>query len=428
MKITKYSLMILIISSIFSSKCLFSQSNFWEKTNFQGNGEICALIINSQGHIFAGETNWGSGSKNLYVSKDNGNSWSPTILTNKHIECLLIKSNGHIFAGTTGDYIYRSTDNGETWQQRTNGLTDNDPRCFSINSTGVIFTGTWGGGIYRSSNDGDTWEGISSGLKNRVVWALAFNSNDHIFAGTNMGIHKSIDNGDSWTQLTNEMTETSVYRLIIDKNDYIYAGTYYGVYRSTDNGETWEKKNKGLAYTNVEAFALNSDGNIFLGVTPGLNADGSVYRSTDQGENWVEIKSGLTNTKISSFAIDADDIIFVGTNGGGIFKSIESTTSVTQENKSALEKFSLNQNYPNPFNSTTTIQYNLINNVNVKINIYNILGTFLKTLINTQQNAGTYLINWDGKDENGRTMTSGIYICKIQAAEYSKTIQMLLLN
>ena len=75
--------------------------------------------------------------------------------------------------------------------------------------------------------------------------------------------------------------------------------------------------------------------------------------------------------------------------------------------------FTLEQKYPNPFNSATTIIYQLAQSDKVSINIYNLLGHSIKTLVNEEQLAGNHSIIWDGKDDNGKTVPSGISIDKI---------------
>ncbi|MEE8418381.1 MAG: T9SS type A sorting domain-containing protein, partial [candidate division Zixibacteria bacterium] len=85
--------------------------------------------------------------------------------------------------------------------------------------------------------------------------------------------------------------------------------------------------------------------------------------------------------------------------------------------------FSISQNYPNPFNASTTIQYNLPAVSDVKIDIYNILGRKVETLIQGEQQAGYHQITWDAEDAS-----SGLYFYRIQAGEYAETKKMLLLK
>ncbi len=84
--------------------------------------------------------------------------------------------------------------------------------------------------------------------------------------------------------------------------------------------------------------------------------------------------------------------------------------------------YSLSQNYPNPFNSTTLIKYQLpYDQTKVKIEIFSITGQLVKTLVNTQKDAGEYRVTWNGTNNNGLLVSSGLYLYRMQAGEYSIT-------
>ncbi|MFA3783783.1 FlgD immunoglobulin-like domain containing protein [Melioribacteraceae bacterium 4301-Me] len=90
--------------------------------------------------------------------------------------------------------------------------------------------------------------------------------------------------------------------------------------------------------------------------------------------------------------------------------------------------FSMSQNYPNPFNPTTTIKYAIPEKAQVKLTIYNMLGQQIKTLVNTEQDAGFYKVTWDGTNDFGSRVASGIYIYRIEAGKYVSTMKMNLLK
>jgi len=85
-------------------------------------------------------------------------------------------------------------------------------------------------------------------------------------------------------------------------------------------------------------------------------------------------------------------------------------------------------NYPNPFNPTTTIQYQLSEIQNVKLQIYSLTGKRIRTLINAEQTTGHHSVIWDGKDNLGTKVSSGIYIYKLQAGSFVKMYKMSLLK
>lgn len=90
--------------------------------------------------------------------------------------------------------------------------------------------------------------------------------------------------------------------------------------------------------------------------------------------------------------------------------------------------FNLSQNYPNPFNPSTKIKVSLKQQSEVNVDIYNILGKEIKTLLNENLPAGEYPIQWDGKDNEGNKLVGGVYFIRMIAGNYQKTIKTILLK
>jgi len=92
------------------------------------------------------------------------------------------------------------------------------------------------------------------------------------------------------------------------------------------------------------------------------------------------------------------------------------------------EEFSLHQNYPNPFNPTTRIQYDMPNDEYVIIDIYNLLGNRVRSLLKSEQKAGYNYVMWDATNDLGQSVSAGMYIYTIQAGEFRSTRKMLILK
>ncbi|MFH1685995.1 MAG: FlgD immunoglobulin-like domain containing protein [bacterium] len=103
-------------------------------------------------------------------------------------------------------------------------------------------------------------------------------------------------------------------------------------------------------------------------------------------------------------------------------------TSLITGNPSLPERFSLAQNFPNPFNSTTSIEYDLPISSDVTIDLYNMLGQKVRTLVDGYKAAGYYTVEWDGKTSSGRAVATGVYLYRIQAGSFVKTKKMILLK
>ncbi len=90
--------------------------------------------------------------------------------------------------------------------------------------------------------------------------------------------------------------------------------------------------------------------------------------------------------------------------------------------------FELQQNYPNPFNPTTKIGYSLPRDVQVKLTVFNLLGQPVRELVNETQKAGFQTQVWDGRDQSGRLLPSGLYIYRIEAGDFRAVKRMLLMK
>ncbi len=106
-------------------------------------------------------------------------------------------------------------------------------------------------------------------------------------------------------------------------------------------------------------------------------------------------------------------------------------TTPVEEVDEMVAEFKLMQNYPNPFNPSTNITYSLPSNssaYNVTLKIYNSLGELVLVLVNASQSPGTYTVKWDGKDMNGYSVPSGLYLYTLEAGNLRISQKMMLLR
>jgi hypothetical protein len=111
-------------------------------------------------------------------------------------------------------------------------------------------------------------------------------------------------------------------------------------------------------------------------------------------------------------------------------KLIELTppTSISDKKNTVVTDFNLSQNFPNPFNPGTVIFYQIPKAAGVELKIYNFLGQSVRNLVQKQQAAGRYEVAWDGLDDTGRSVPSGMYIYQITAGDYQAAKRMILLK
>jgi hypothetical protein len=163
------------------------------------------------------------------------------------------------------------------------------------------------------------------------------------------------------------------------------------------------------------------------------------------GSNWTELAqySGVSNDWVQEFIfipefvdnyaylrfkIIADESI----NDPGWWIDdigIVASTGASVDNDIPVYESKLYNNYPNPFNPTTTISFTVAQPATlVNLEIYNIKGQIVKMLINNELSSGSHTVVWDGKNNSGRSVTSGIYFYKMKNGDYTKTKKMILMK
>jgi len=147
-----------------------------------------------------------------------------------------------------------------------------------------------------------------------------------------------------------------------------------------------------------------------------------------------ELKVGYYDTLWNPMNTDVDpdnNQVSVSTNHFSLFGIGSFTGSGIEEEAeiaTLLSSFALSQNYPNPFNPMTNIEFVLPKSGPVSIEIFNILGQKVRMLVDQHMKAGYKLVDWDGKDDNGNDVSSGIYFYRLQAGDFCQTKKMVLLR
>jgi len=370
-------------------------------------------------------------------------------------------------SGSYGRAIYNTTDGGVNWnvQYDVTFETELHSIYFIDGSTGYAAGGT---AVMKTTNGGSNWfvqQTFSSFSLKDIVFT---NSNTGFVTAYYVGvphytsIFKTTDSGSSWNEISLGTDEDLSGLYFTDElngwavgNDYSSGNSLALIYRTTDGGNNWVKQNipsfdalsevffvkatKGWAVgslgtilttespTPVElnSFTAETDNNnVVLNwktATETNNSGFEILRSGQNENNWghigfVEGRGTTTNESNYSF-IDRD--LFTG-NYEYKLKQIDNDGSfqysnVVDINISGPTQFSLYQNYPNPFNPTTTIKYNLPENLNVVVTFYNQLGEEVMKIQEGKQDAGTYNLNVDFSD-----LPSGIYFYRLNANNSNK--------
>lgn len=293
-----------------------------------------------------------SGSVGIFRSEDNGLTWQSKTNIESAVNAFAAEGN-EIYAITSWSGILRTTDNGEHWVVVSSNLPD-DYDYFAggllATSEAVYVSLANGYGVYRSFNQGNSWESASVGIdQSASVLSLAKIGND-IYAGTDgYGIYKTSNGGNSWTVL-DPGTTTNYYNYLAITGDEmaICAATYRdGILRSTDGGNSWALSNVGVDIYDQPRTLISTDDAFFIGTKAGL------YKSEDHGATWIESDNGIY-AHMSPFIglVSVDSVLFTGARyGGGIYRSMDK--GLNWENVS--EGLPVNtDDLANSFNGTST--------------------------------------------------------------------------
>ena len=395
----------------FAVICLFTISGQlpaqWVQTNGPSGSAVTCLAV-SGANLFAGTDPGG-----VFLSTDNGSTWSATTLMNTRASVLVVAGQ-NLFAGTQGDGVYLSTNNGKNWTWASNGLRNTYVTALVLSGTN-LFAGT-SGGVFLSTDNGTSWTTVNYGLTSTSIQSLGI-SGAYLFAGLNSGgVFLSSDNGTQWgySGLT-----TAVANTFCSSGTKLFAGTNKGVFLSTDNGTRWSSVNAGLTNTAVNMLAVSGT-NLFAGT------GGGVYLSTNNGAGWAAVNSGVTpglDTSIYSLVVGGTNI-FAGTAHGVRRRPLsEMVTTVEKLSTDLPTHFSLQQNYPNPFNPSTTISFSVRWKSFVSLKVFDALGREVSILAAEELPTGTYSRHWDPA-----LLPSGIYFYRLQAGDFVQTKKSILLK
>ncbi len=400
--------------------------------------------------------------------------WQPTDTTNVGITGSIVTHGNTIFqyGSYQGYRIYRSTNNGTSWENISAALPSNFSNIYSFG--GELF-GIYFSNIYVSTNNGDSWTlrssvtvpgGVIMGLTSNGSNLYAFSNRKSFFVSTN--------NGKNWNEIIiNDPRNMGMVNFASGGGTHVAVFGNVGALISTNNGTTWVDKNpaagaisglysfnniifgfsfgggiykigandtgwiavnKGIADNGLYQIPKSMYGNattLYVGVYAVISYQTKIYSSINNGETWDTLSTTglfLNNTTVTPWFLTANQSnVFVycyGTKIHGVY-SLPRTTSVTDVSETLPIEFSLAQNYPNPFNPTTVISYQLSANSNVTLKVYDVLGKEVATLVNEYQLIGKYSFHFSSINNN---LASGIYFYRLQTENFSATKRMMLLK
>lgn len=303
----RQSLIIFCVSMVFFSH-IFAQQ-FWERT------EPYSGTLNKM-YFGGGDTIYGTLSSGFIRSTDNGTTWSTPVIVD-YVTDMAVAPNGNIFLSQNQKKISRSTNKGTSWTIVGTGI--NEPSCNGVitTATGAVLVST-NAGIYRSTNNGDSWQKVAGAAQlgnDTTISCLATNDGLtlYAFAGRNLGWSsscytiRSTDDGVTWMKSTGTLDSAFIYKATVHPNGTIYTRTGNGLRYSSDGGNTWGTA--GFYNKYVFDFAYSSGGVLYVALG-NTNAAELFYKSTNNGASWSAIPTPSFVSGI--IAVNKAGNIFVG--------------------------------------------------------------------------------------------------------------------
>ncbi len=309
------------------------------------------------------------------------------------------------------------------------------PFVLSFSDPNLIYAGKTM--VYKSTNGGNEWIKTNQGNQLTpnlpISMAISYDNDDVVYlaaapTSSRAQVFRTTNGGESWDEITNGLPDRYPMEIVvnpIDDNDVYIAFSGFGtshVFKSTNKGDDWIDIGDGLPDVPTSALAVDPDypDHIYAGTDLGI------YVSFDDGLSWQLFDEGLPNaTVIMTLSVSySNRMLRAATHGNGVYeRKMPDIPSSVPAGNSKPEGFALNQNYPNPFNPVTKISYSIPERSNVKINVYDITGRKVKTLINEVKEAGSYSLSFSGEN-----LSSGTYFYTINAGKFSEAKKMTLLK
>ena len=421
----------------------------WQKISYNISASVCMdiAISNHQPSIA-----YVTSLNGLHCSTDNGQSWNYVdvgfpYIHGPHAVVLDEHMPGYIYTATfhktrkplplypTG--FYRSTDSGISWDFFNDGLPGNinyvDMAISYVDEEERIFLSS-SQGLYYSDDVGETWAICSDGLPTDYwfdIVEVAPCNNKIIGVGGDFNqFFISRNRGENWILAGRLPAPDDLYITDIEFHpfdpEHIFAISYFeGLFESTDGGMNWVNINNNIPWDNhiiLWGIAINPLNPLNMFVSS--NHIG-VCQTHDGGQTWELLNNGLDTTCAPGnikFVPDDTASLFFASYTRSVWGITRTATEITCNKNILSDNFGLH-NYPNPFNISTMIRYNLPKNSDVRIEIYDLLGRCVETLISQVQKSGINTVIWNAED-----IPSGVYIYKLQAGDYSQSKKCILLK
>ena len=327
-----------------------SGQTLWEQTNGPCSGQLTSITKDSKGYLYTITLN-----KYLFRSKDNGETWQKIAAD---IPAIAFDADNNYYLGSNDGTISLFDTNMKFIKIfREPGFGEMNVENISVDAKGNVYTKIFWGGLHVTTDKGITWKEIYEDNFSQI----SFDSNNVIikthYGGT---IDRSTNYGSDWTyiKINDASFKQGIFSAAYNKifNNFIAVGMGNVVYISSDLGITWYQGKDSIPISYVVALTVDDNGDVYIG------GDGLVCRSTDGGNSWNKLDE-FPKVNAQSL-INKDDFLFCSTSSNGIVCYNKITKASKEKNQgiinSTINQLSINKN-GNVFAATVSGIYRTTN-------------------------------------------------------------------
>ncbi len=303
--------------------------------NIPGQTIVYDMTSNSK-FVFAA-----TGGSGLFRSPDEGGSWQDISEgTGDGYYCSLLSAHDSLYAGGFGS-VFFSSDNGSNWEDLNLGFALEDEVLALAKSSQSLFAGVKHKGVIMRGITSGAWQAKNSGLHTSATVNDLLLIGSALYAATDKGLYVSANSGTSWAQVNSGISATVSVNKLYRKGSTVIAGTSIGFYKSIDNGNSWTFSGDGGAPVTPNIVSLTSLGNVYFGGAVSSTLHG-LFLSFDQGNTWTTYTANAAAAMPYYSLTSTQNFVFAG-----IMNSILRYTPapVGIEERSDDKPFTL---YPNP--------------------------------------------------------------------------------
>ncbi len=375
-----------------------------------------------------------------YMTRDGGDSWSRLEEIARWVENIVLDPliPGKLFA-TWDSRVYGSDDGGSSWRP-VDGLPDSNfysvathplrsGVMYALDEGGVFISVDGGASLTKSLQVDDPRSLIFHPLNPDIILLYNFEKSNSFRS------FRSGDGGSSWEALADPLADsilpiTWVFHPV--DPEIIFARTPEGgFFKSGDGGVSWNQILVTSSFARQLIVHPHQPSTVFA------HTDLEIFESNDNGLSWNALESPAGVDEVSRLLIlpTRPPILLLHASTADLGSSwyrmrLPDDATAIQEESSRVHPatFQLLPNYPNPFNGDTMLNYTLPAAANVELAVYNITGQKVATLVTGRRQAGVYTHHWDGRDQRGFPLSTGVYVLRLRSGKDTQVQNLLLLR